>query len=112
MAGSRDRREPEALRAAAQGLDFRIRPSGVRRLVRKGAKRSLIELVSVSGLDEYCARLGTPVPPSHVTLFTEPGGGGIALYCAADLDALSVEADLSVEPGPWRLDADGAILEA
>lgn len=47
----------------------------------------------------------------HVTLFTEPGGGGIALYSEADLSALSVEADLRIA-SPWRLDGDGAILGA
>ncbi|MBI4061052.1 MAG: hypothetical protein HY403_06445 [Elusimicrobia bacterium] len=30
-----------------------------------------------------------PRLPSHVTLFTEPGGRGIGLYGAADLDRLS-----------------------
>lgn len=48
--------------------------------------------------------------PSHVTVFTEPGGSGIALYSAAELEALSSPADLTFKPSPWRLDADGVIL--
>ncbi len=72
----------------------------------------MIELVTVDGLAEYSARLGAAVPPGHVTLFTEPGGRGIGLYSAAELETLSVPAELTLEPGPWRLDEDGAILGA
>ncbi|MCR4294934.1 MAG: hypothetical protein NUW21_05325, partial [Elusimicrobia bacterium] len=57
-------------------------------------------------------RGAVPRMPPHVTLFTEPGGGGIALYSSADLEKLSTEAALRLDPGPWRLDGSGAILEA
>lgn len=106
------------MREAARGLEFAVKPGGAYRLVEKGGKRCLIELVEVSGREAYCARLenalglppGTvPRMPSHVTLFTEPGGRGIALYSAAEIEALSSPADLTLDPSPWRLDADGAI---
>lgn len=109
LAGSRRRHDAAALSAAAEGLEFTVKPTKAYRLVRKDARRSLIELVVVEGLDAYSARLGAPRPPAHVTLFTEPGGRGIALYSAAELEALSVPADLELDPGPWRLDEDGAI---
>ncbi|MBI2387112.1 MAG: hypothetical protein HYV14_14060 [Elusimicrobia bacterium] len=87
--------------------------------MRKGERRALIELASVAGQEEYCARLeadlglppgAVPRMPGHVTLFTEPGGGGIALYSQAELESLSADAALGLEPGPWRLDETGAIL--
>ncbi len=86
------------MREAALELEFDVKPLGSYRLVRKGAKRSLIELVKVSKQEEYCVRLeralGLPlnaVPrlPAHVTLFTEPGGHGIGLYRTAEMEALS-----------------------
>lgn len=43
-------------------------------------------------------------------MFTEPGGRGIALYSTAELDSLSTDAELTLEPRPWRLDESGAIL--
>lgn len=43
---------------------------------------------------------------------TEPGGHGIGLYSAAEMQALSSPVDLTFDPGPWRLDVDGAIPEA
>lgn len=118
MVGSRDEYDGAALRDAARGLEFAVKPAGIYRLVKKGAGRALIELVDVDGREEYCARLenalGLPrnaVPrlPSHVTLFTEPGGRGIALYSAEELKTLSSPADVRLEPSPWRLDGDGAI---
>lgn len=87
--------------------------------MRKGERRALIELASIAGQEEYCARLETelglppgavPRMPGHVTLFTEPGGRGIALYSTAEMDSLSTDAELSLAPGPWRLDESGAIL--
>ncbi len=117
MVGSRDRYDGAALRDAALGLEFTVKPNESYRLLQKGAMRSLIALVDVAGREEYCARLehtlGLAVPrlPSHVTLFTEPGGRGIGLYSAAELAALSSAADLTLRPGPWRLNDDGAILD-
>lgn len=110
IASARDQRAPAELRKAALDLVFRVAPSGIYRLVRQGARRSLIELVAVAGLEPYRARLGLPLPPAHITLFTEPGGGGIAIDSFDDLESLSVPAELGLEPGPWRLDGDGAIL--
>lgn len=121
MVGSRSRLSGAALRAAARELEFAVRPAGIYRLVRQGERRALIELAELDGRDAFYARLeaalqlppGTvPRMPPHVTLFTEPGGGGIALYSSADLEKLSTEADLRLEPGPWRLDGSGAIREA
>lgn len=121
MVGSRAGLDGAALSAAARGLEFTVRPSGKYRLVRKGDRRALIELAELDGRDEFCSRLeaalrlppgAVPRMPPHVTLFTEPGGGGIALYSAADLETLSREAVLRLDPGPWRLDGSGAILEA
>ena len=87
--------------------------------MRQGERRALIELASVAGQEEFCARLeaelglpagAVPRMPGHVTLFTEPGGRGIALYTKAELDSLSGDAELTLTPGPWRLDETGAIL--
>lgn len=121
VAGSRSRLAGAALSAAARGLEFTVRPSGRYRLVRQGVRRALIELAELDGRDEFYARLeaalrvppGTvPRMPPHITLFTEPGGGGIGLYSCDDLENLSCEARLRLDPGPWRLDGSGAILEA
>lgn len=121
MAGSRVRFPPAALAATGLDLDFDVRPTGRYRLVRKGERRAIIELVDVPLQEDYCLRLEAasgatpgraPRMPAHVTLFTEPGGRGIALYSAEELAALSTEADLRLEPGPWRLDETGAIAGA
>ncbi|MDP3541569.1 MAG: hypothetical protein Q8T11_03785 [Elusimicrobiota bacterium] len=121
MVGSRSGLKGAALSAAARGLEFAVRPSGDYRLVRKGGRRALIELAELHGRDEFYARLeaalglppaAVPRVPPHITLFTEPGGGGIGLYSSADLEDLSSEAGLKLAPGPWRLDANGTILEA
>ena len=80
-----------------------------------GDERSLIELVHVEGQEEYYARLeaalGRRVPrvPAHVTLFTEPGGRGIGLYTADQLESYSFPAALALRESPWRLDGSGAI---
>lgn len=98
MVGSRDKYDGAIILEASRDLEFEVKPTGSYRLVRKGAKRSVIELAHVLGQEEYCARLedalGLPrnaVPrlPSHITLFTEPGGRGIGLYSAAEMTALS-----------------------
>lgn len=118
LIGSRPAYDGAALRAAAEGLEFAVRPDGVYRLVRFGDERSLIELVSVEGQEEYCERLSralgrfVPRMPAHVTLFTEPGGRGIGLYTDEQLEACSVPAALALPQSPWRLDEDGAILGA
>ncbi|MDD5303607.1 MAG: hypothetical protein PHS14_10915, partial [Elusimicrobia bacterium] len=116
LVGSRGGYDGAALSAAALGLDFNVRPSGIYRLARFGDERSLIELARIDGQEEYYERLeaalGRRVPrvPAHVTLFTEPGGRGIGLYTADQLEACSFPADLALEESPWRLDGNGAIL--
>lgn len=118
MIGSRTGCDGAALSAAAEGLVFTVRPTGLYRLVRAGHERSLIELVSVDGQEEYRERvsraLGRAVPrmPAHVTLFTQPGGRGIGLYTEEQLESCSFPAELALPQSPWRLDEDGAILGA
>lgn len=117
VVGSKTKADPAALKAAAAGVRFAVRPLGTFRDVRFDGRRALIERVELDGQEEFCVRLeaalGTPVPrmPAHVTLFTEPSGIGIGLYSEAQLLALSHEAVLDVK-SPWRLDGDGAILGA
>jgi len=121
LAGTRDRCDGAALRDAAQGIEFRITPTERYLLVRKGAQRAIIMLVQVEGQEDYCTRLdaalGLPCGtvsrmPSHITLYTEPGGRGIALYSPQEMKSLSTETKLKIEPAPWRLDEGGAILGA
>lgn len=100
VVGSRARLDAAAVREAGAGLDFEVQPTGRYRRVRSGARRALIELVTVPLLAEFYTRLerrlslaaGTaPRLPSHVTLYTEPGGGGIGLYDERDIQTLSEE---------------------
>ncbi|MBI5247468.1 MAG: hypothetical protein HY923_09820 [Elusimicrobia bacterium] len=111
IAESRDQRTADELREAARGLEFQVVPSGKYLFIRKDARRSLIELVTVPCLETFRARLGLALPPAHVTLFTEPGGGGIALHSTKELEALSTTINVALV-SPWRLDGDGAILGA
>ena len=112
VVGSRLQLDGAALRDAARGLEFKIKPTGIYRLVRKETRCALIELVAVEGLDAYCARLAVTAPPAHVTLFTEPGGRGIALYTQDELETLSVLLKEPPVPSPWHVDEAGAILGA
>ena len=98
IVGSRSRYDGALLRDAAWELEFTVKPTGSYRLVQKGARRGLIELVEVAGQEEYCAHLeraldlplnAVPRLPSHITLFTEPGGRGIGIYTPAEMAALS-----------------------
>jgi hypothetical protein len=65
------------------------------RLVREGDERTLIVMVNVDGLAELYAelsgRLGTPLapPPTHITLYTRPGGQGVGVHDESDLRSLS-----------------------
>ena len=103
---------------AARDLDFMVRPSGRYRQLQMGERRCLIALVDLVGQEEYYVRLeravgrpgSVPRMPAHITLFTEPGGGGIGLYSVEQLEALSNTVDLRLENSPWRLNEDGAIL--
>lgn len=118
LIGSATRLPAAAVRSAAQGLNFAVRPTGRYRHVELGEGRSLIELVHIDDQEEFYCRLelalgrpaSIPRMPAHVTLFTEPGGGGIGLYTDAQLEAVSWKAELTGFKSPWRLDGDGAIL--
>ncbi len=91
-----------AVVAAARGVAFSVVPAGTFRLARKGTRRALVELVNLSGQEDFCARLerelglaagDVPRLPSHVTLFTEPGGGGIGFASVDEMNALSMAID-------------------
>jgi len=62
------------------------------RAVRRGDERTLIVMAGVDGFGELyrelSARLGAPLapPPAHVTLYTRPGGEGIGLHDAQELE--------------------------
>ncbi len=65
------------------------------RLVREGEERTLIVMVSVDGVGDLYAelsgRLGAPLapPPTHITLYTRPGGQGIGVHDETGLHALT-----------------------
>lgn len=65
------------------------------RLVLEGEERTLIVMVRVDGLGELYAelsrRLGAPLvpPPTHITLYTRPGGEGIGIHDASALRSLT-----------------------
>lgn len=65
------------------------------RVVREGDERTLIVMAGVDGLpalyDELSGRLGAslPPPPTHITLYTRPGGVGIGIHDEADLRSLT-----------------------
>jgi hypothetical protein len=82
-----------------------VRIVGELRLVREGAERTVIVMARVDGLGELYAelsgRLGAPLapPPTHVTLYTAPGGEGIGVHDESDLRSLT-------EPLRGRHDAE------
>ncbi|MDX6768187.1 MAG: hypothetical protein SF051_01535 [Elusimicrobiota bacterium] len=113
IVGGRERHPVAALREAARGAQLSVRPRGEYRLVRKEARRSLIELADINGLDEFYARLeaalgagrgSIPRPPGHVTLYTagDPAGRGIALYTEDELAALSSPLEPAPALASWR----------
>jgi hypothetical protein len=65
------------------------------RLVRDGEGRTLIVMAGVDGLGalyaELSGRLGAPLapPPTHITLYTRPGGQGIGVHDESDLRSLT-----------------------
>jgi hypothetical protein len=65
------------------------------RVVREGDERTLIVMVRVDGLsalyEELSGRLGAPLPPppTHITLYTRPGGKGIGVHDESDLRTLT-----------------------
>ena len=79
----------EGRRAGSVRLDDELR------LVRDGDERTLIVMVRVDGLGELYAelsgRLGAPLapPPTHITLYTRPGGESIGVHDESNLRSLT-----------------------
>jgi hypothetical protein len=87
----------DALSAALEGRRAGpVRVGDELRLVRSGEERTLVVMVRVDGLRDLYAelsgRLGAALapPPTHITLYTRPGGEGIGLHDETDLRDLSV----------------------
>jgi hypothetical protein len=65
------------------------------RLVREGMERTIVVMARVDGLGDLYAelsgRLGAPLapPPTHVTLYTRPGGAAIGVHDESDLRSLT-----------------------
>src|SRR3954447_24846234 len=65
------------------------------RLVREADERTVIVMVRVAVLGELypelSGRLGAPLapPPTHITLYTRPGGEAIGVHDESDLRALT-----------------------
>lgn len=65
------------------------------RIVREGDERTLIVMAAVDGTGDLYAelsgRLGAPLapPPTHITLYTRPGGKGIGVHDQSDLRSLT-----------------------
>jgi hypothetical protein len=88
-----------AWRELAAALEGRragpVRVSDELRLAREGQERTLIVMVRVDGLGalytELSGRLGAPLapPPTHITLYTRPGGDGIGIHDESDLRSLT-----------------------
>jgi hypothetical protein len=86
----------DALSAALEGRRAGpVRVGDELRLVRDGEERTLIVMVRVDGLadlyTELSGRLGASlaVPPTHITLYTRPGGEGIGVHDETDLHSLT-----------------------
>lgn len=89
-----------AAQAAAATEVTRVTLRDELRVVRRDAERTIVAMADADGLDAFCAALGerlgasVPVPPTHVTLYTRPGGEGIGLLEQADLDRFSEPVEL------------------
>jgi hypothetical protein len=65
------------------------------RVVRRGEERTIIAMAGVDGLrelyEELSARLGAALelPPTHITLYTRPGGEGIGIHDGRELAQLT-----------------------
>src|SRR5215217_4982617 len=65
------------------------------RLAREGEERTLIVMARVDGLSdlysELSGRLGAPLapPPTHITLYTRPGGESIGVHDESNLRSLT-----------------------
>jgi hypothetical protein len=86
----------EQLAAALEGRRAGpVRVGDELRLVRDGDERTLVVMAGVDGLGELYAelsgRLGAPLepPPTHITLYTRPGGAGIGVHDETDLRRLT-----------------------
>lgn len=72
-----------------------VRVADELRMAREGEERTLLVMASVDGLHdlytELARWLGVPLepPPTHITLYTRPGGKGIGLHDADDLQAMT-----------------------
>ena len=99
IVGSRGKLDASAQFEAARRVRFEVKRTGFFRIARKDDRRSLIEMVEVAGLEQYCVELERalrlrrgeiPRPPTHVTYFTEKAGGrGIKLSTVVELEHLS-----------------------
>jgi len=88
-----------AWRELAAALEGRragpVRVGDELRIVREGDERTLVVMARVDGLRELYAelsgRLGAPLapPPTHITLYTRPGGEAIGVHDESDLRALT-----------------------
>ena len=88
-----------AWRELAAALEGRragpVRVGDELRQVREDEERTLIVMVRVDGLGELYAelsgRLGAPLapPPTHITLYTRPGGEAIGIHDESDLRSLT-----------------------
>jgi len=89
----------DAWHELAAALDGRrvgpVRVDDELRMVREGEERTLAVMVRVDGLGELytelSGRLGAPLapPPTHITLYTRPGGKGIGIHDESDLRSLT-----------------------
>jgi hypothetical protein len=86
----------QALSAALEGRRAGpVRVGDELRLAREGQERTLIVMARVDGLgelySELSGRLGAPLPPppTHITLYTRPGGQAIGIHDESDLRALT-----------------------
>lgn len=72
-----------------------VRVTGELRTALEGDERTIVAMCGVDGLrdlyEELSGRLGEPlaVPPTHITLYTRPGGAAIGIHDEAELHGLS-----------------------
>ena len=65
------------------------------RLLRKGEERTIVAMAVAHELPDFIAALGAelgtevPLPPAHVTLYVRPGGKGVGIHDAAELEAIT-----------------------
>lgn len=88
----------EALKTAAEGLQFKVQMGTETRRAVKGDAETIIRMCDVEGMSEYFSRvtaaLGLPdgsiePPPTHVTVYTLENGQGIGMANQEQLQALT-----------------------